>query len=251
KIILCIGGSATVDGGTGSLKALGVKFFDANGNELDDLPATLSSLAEIDIVSCDKRINKTPIIILCDVENPFLGSSGAAKIFGPQKGASENDVQLLENKLAKFNEIVLRKTGKEMATLKHGGAAGGVAAGLHTFLDADLVNGIDYFLQITGFEKELVKANMVITGEGNIDLQTLHGKGPFGVAKKAKEFSLPVIGMAGKVSGEGSLHQYFDQLISINDDEADLETAIKNTYTNLERAAQRLGDLLSLSSVQN
>lgn len=251
KIILCIGGSATVDGGTGSLKALGVKFFDANGNELDDLPATLSSLAEIDIVSCDKRINKTPIIILCDVENPLLGSNGAAKIFGPQKGASENDVQLLENKLAKFNEIVLRKTGKEMATLKHGGAAGGVAAGLHTFLDADLVNGIDYFLQITGFEKELVKANMVITGEGNIDLQTLHGKGPFGVAKKAKEFSLPVIGMAGKVSGEGSLHQYFDQLISINDDEADLETAIKNTYTNLERAAQRLGDLLSLSSVQN
>jgi glycerate kinase len=251
KIILCIGGSATVDGGTGILKALGVKFFDANGNELDDLPATLSSLAEIDIVSCDKRINKTPIIILCDVENPFLGSSGAAKIFGPQKGASENDVQLLENKLTKFNEIVLRKTGKEMATLKHGGAAGGVAAGLHTFLDADLVNGIDYFLQITGFEKELVKANMVITGEGNIDLQTLHGKGPFGVAKKAKEFSLPVIGMAGKVSGERSLHQYFDQLISINDDEADLEAAIKNTYTNLERTAQRLGDLLSSSSVQN
>ena len=92
---------------------------------------------------------------------------------------------------------------------------------------------------------------MVITGEGNIDLQTLHGKGPFGVAKKAKEFSLPVIGMAGKVSSERSLHQFFDQLISINDDEADLETAIKNTFTNLDRAAQRLGDLLSLSSVQN
>ena len=145
----------------------------------------------------------------------------------------------------------MRKTGKEMAALKHGGAAGGVAAGLHSFLDADLVNGIDHFLQITGFEKELVKANMVITGEGNIDLQTLHGKGPFGVAKKAKEFSVPVIGMAGKVSGERSLHQYFDQLISINDDEADLETAIKNTFTNLERVAQRLGDLLSLSSVQN
>ena len=251
KIILCIGGSATVDGGTGILRALGIKFFDTKGNELDDLPASLSSLAEIDSTSCDQRINNARISILCDVENPFLGSNGAAPVFGPQKGASEKDVQLLESKLAKFNEIVLRKTGKEMAAIKHGGAAGGVAAGLHTFLDADLVNGIDYFLQITGFEKELVKANMVITGEGNIDLQTLNGKGPFGVAKKAKEFSLPVIGMAGKVSGERSLHQYFDQLISINDDEADLEKAIKNTFTNLERAAQRLGDLLSLSSVQN
>jgi glycerate 2-kinase len=138
-----------------------------------------------------------------------------------------------------------------MAAIKHGGAAGGVAAGLHTFLDADLVNGIDHFLQITGFEKELVKASMVITGEGNIDLQTLHGKGPFGVAKKAKEFSLPVIGMAGKVSDERYLHQYFDQLISINDEEADLEIEIKNTYTNLQRTAQRFGDLLTLSSVQN
>ena len=251
KIILCIGGSATVDGGTGILKALGIKFLDAKGNELNDMPASLSSLREIDTTGCDNRIKNTRIIILCDVEIPLLGPNGAATIFGPQKGASEKDVQLLENKLTKFNEIALRKTGKEMAAIKHGGAAGGVAAGLHTFLDADLVNGIDYFLQITGFEKELIKADMVITGEGNIDLQTLHGKGPFGVAKKAKEFSLPVIGMAGKVSNERSLHQYFDRLISINDDEDDLETAIKNTYTNLERAARQLGDLLSLSSVQN
>jgi glycerate 2-kinase len=251
KIILCIGGSATVDGGTGILKALGIKFLSAKGNELNDLPAALSSLAEIDITSCDKRIKNTRIIILCDVENPLLGSNGAATIFGPQKGASEKDIQQLENMLTRFNEIVLRKTGKEMSTIEHGGAAGGVAAGLYTFLNADLVNGIDYFLHITGFEKELIKANMVITGEGNIDLQTLHGKGPFGVAKKAKEFSLPVIGMAGKVSAERSLQQYFDRLISINDDEADLETAIKNTFTNLERAALQLGDLLSLSSVQN
>ena len=253
KIILCVGGSATVDGGIGILKALGIKFFNVKRNELNDLPASLSSLADIDTANCDKRIKNTRIIILCDVENPLLGSNGAAKIFGPQKGASEKDVQILENELSKFNEIVCRKTGKEMSAIKHGGAAGGVAAGLHTFLDADLVNGIDYFLQITGFEKELVKANMVITGEGNIDLQTLDGKGPFGVAKKAKEFSLPVIGMAGKVPAtkEGSLQQYFDQLISINGEETDLEIAIKNTYTNLERTALQLGDLLSLSSVQN
>jgi len=253
KIILCIGGSATVDGGTGILKALGIKFFDVEGNELNNLPASLSLLAKIDIMGLDKRIANTEIIILCDVENPLLGSNGAASIFGPQKGASGKDVQLLEAGLTKFRDVVLSKTGKDMAVIKHGGAAGGVAAALHILLNAHLVNGIDHFLQVTGFEEELSKANMVITGEGCIDEQTLRGKGPFGVAKKAKEFSLPVIGMAGKVPeiSERSLQQYFDQLISINDDEADLETAIKNTFTNLERAARQLGDLLNLSSVQN
>jgi len=252
KIILCVGGSATVDGGTGILKALGIKFFDTKGNELDDLPAALSSLADIDTTGCDKRIKNTRIIILCDVENPLLGSNGAATIFGPQKGASEKDVQLLENMLTKFNDIVLHQMGKDMSALKHGGAAGGVAAGLHTFFNAELVNGIDYFLQATGFEKELAKANMVITGEGSIDMQTLQGKGPFGVAKKAKEFLLPVIGMAGSVPlvTDKALQEYFDQLISINDNLTDLETAIKNTYFNLEKAAQQLGDLLGLSPVQ-
>ena len=253
KIILCVGGSATVDGGTGILKSLGIKFFDVNGKELNDLPASLLSLAEIDTTNCDKRIKNTRVIILCDVENPLRGSNGAATIFGPQKGATDKDVQSLENNLAKFNDIVLDKMGKDMSFIKHGGAAGGVAAGLHTFFNAELVNGIDYFLHITGFEKELAKANMVITGEGSIDLQTLQGKGPFGVAKMAKEFLLPVIGMAGQVPAtiDKSLHQYFDQLISINDDLSDLATSMKNTFMNLEKTAQHFGDRLSLSSVQN
>ena len=188
KILLCVGGSATVDGGTGILKALGVKFLDAKGNELNELPATLSSVADIDSTSCDKRIKNTRIIILCDVKNPLLGSNGAAAIFGPQKGASKKAVELLENRLANFNDIVLHRMGKDMSSIKNGGAAGGVAAGLNAFLNAELVNGIDYFLLATGFEEEIAKANMVITGEGSIDLQTLHGKGPFGVAKKRKNF---------------------------------------------------------------
>ena len=253
KILLCVGGSATVDGGTGILKALGIKFFDEKGNELNDLPAALPSLTEIEIAGCDKRIKNTRIIILCDVENPLLGPNGAATVFGPQKGASEKDVQLLESRLTKFNDIVFHKTGKDMSAIKHGGAAGGVTAGMHVFINAELVNGIDYFLQATGFDQELAKANIVITGEGSIDLQTLQGKGPLGVAKKAKEFLLPVVGMAGRIPEiiEKSLHQYFDQLISINDDESDLETSIRNTYPNLEKTAQRFGDLLSLSSMQN
>ena len=253
KIILCIGGSATVDGGTGILKALGVNFFSAEENELDELPVSLSSLAEIDIVALDKRIANTEIIILCDVENPLLGPNGAAAVFGPQKGASGKDVELLETGLTKLRDVVLNKTGKDMAVIKHGGAAGGVAASLHTFLNARLVNGIDYFLEATGFEKELKKADMVITGEGSIDEQTLQGKGPFGVAKRAKEFSLPVIAFAGRVAivPDQSSQQYFDRLISINENEDDLEQAIKNTYTNLEKCAQQLGDSLFLSHVQN
>jgi len=246
KIILCIGGSATVDGGTGILKAVGIKFLDAEGNELDNLPASLSLLAEIDITRLDKRIANTEIIILCDVENPLLGSKGAAAIFGPQKGASGKDVQLLEAGLTKFRDVVLSKTGKDLAVIKHGGAAGGVAASLHAFLNACLVNGIDYFLDVTEFEKELKKADVVITGEGCIDEQTLQGKGPLGVARRAKEFSLPVIGIAGRVevSPGQSYKQYFDQLISINENQDDLAGAIKNTYMNLEKTAVQLGDLL-------
>src|SRR4030095_14493713 len=246
KIILCIGGSATVDGGTGILRAVGIKFLDAEGNELNDLPATLSLLTEIDITGLDKRIANTEIIILCDVENPLLGMNGAAAIFGPQKGASGKDVQLLEAGLTKFRDVVLSKTGKDLAVIKHGGAAGGVAASLHAFLNARLVNGIDYFLDVTEFKNELKKADVVITGEGCIDEQTLQGKGPFGVAKRAKEFSLPVIGIAGRVEvGPGqSYKQYFDQLISINENQDDLPGAIKNTYMNLEKTALQLGDLL-------
>jgi len=246
RIILCIGGSATVDGGTGILKALGVNFFNAEGNELEDLPASLPLLAEIDITGLDKRIANTEIIILCDVENPLLGSNGAAAVFGPQKGALTKDVQLLETGLTKFRDVVLNKTAKDMAVIKHGGAAGGVAASLHTFLNARLVNGIDYFLEATGFEKELKKADLVVTGEGSIDEQTLQGKGPFGVAKRAKEFLLPVIAFAGRVAitPDQSSQQYFDRIISINENMDDMELAMKNTYMNLEKAAERLGDLL-------
>jgi len=176
----------------------------------------------------------------------LLGPNGAAAVFGPQKGASGKDVELLEAGLTKLRDVVLSKMGKDMAVIKHGGAAGGVAASLHTFLNARLVNGIDYFLEATGFEKELKKADVVITGEGSIDEQTLHGKGPFGVAKRAKEFSLPVIAFAGRVEivSDQSSQQYFDRLISINENMDDMEAAMKNTCMNLEKAAERLGDML-------
>lgn len=244
KLLLCIGGSATVDGGTGILRALGIKFLDDDEKEITDLPASLRSLSRISITNFDKRIAQTEIIILCDVENTLLGLNGAARVFGPQKGASEKEIDLLEAGLTNFNNVVINTVGKDMSEIKHGGAAGGVAAGLHVFLNARLVNGGNQFLAITDFEKELRKADLVITGEGSIDEQTLHGKGPVCVANMAKKHSLPVIGMAGKIPIviEDSLKQYFDQLISINVDNTDTESAIRNTFSNLEMCSIKFGD---------
>jgi len=242
RIIICIGGSATVDGGSGIMQALGARFLDASGKELTDLPASLSSLAEIIRPHDFSTIDFT---VLCDVENFLLGPAGAAAVFGPQKGASKTDVQLLDNGLARFCEIALRTTGKDMNSVMHGGAAGGVAAGSYAFLGARLVNGIDRFLEMTGFENQLKDADLVITGEGSMDEQTLEGKGPYGVAKKAKQYSLPVIGMAGTIKEGKKLAAYFDELITITPGGTNLEVALANTYNNLEKAARALGDRLA------
>jgi glycerate kinase len=249
KIILCIGGSATVDGGTGILQALGLQFFNEENDLLNDLPVSLQKLASINTNNFDKRILNCELIILCDVENKLLGNEGAAKIFGPQKGASANDVLQLDALLQNFTAITLAKTGIDISTITYGGAAGGVAAGLYAYCNAKSVNGIDYFLELTHFNEVLLNADLVITGEGKIDAQTLQGKGPFGVAQKAKEKNIPVIAVAGSVplQNNKALQRYFDVLISINNDSVDLNTAIKNTEQNLIRTGKMIGDLLGYS----
>src|SRR5690606_28147590 len=141
----------------------------------------------------------TTLFRSCDVDNLLLGDEGAAAVFGPQKGASTEDVKILNRALSRFSEITFKQTGKDITSIKHGGTAGGAAAGLYAFLNAKLVNGIDYFLDLTDFSSSLEKADLVITGEGSIDEQTLQGKGPFGVASRAKFKSLPDIAFAGKV----------------------------------------------------
>ncbi|MGZ3752359.1 MAG: glycerate kinase, partial [Mucilaginibacter sp.] len=173
---------------------------------------------------------------------------GAAGVFGPQKGASFEDVQFLEDFLKKFAEVSFAQSGINMADIKHGGAAGGATAGLHTWLNAKLVNGIEYFLSLTGFEKALDQCDLVITGEGSIDQQTLQGKGPYGVAVVAKDKNIPVIGIAGKVplQPDEELQKYFDVLISINNEPSDLATSIINTKENLVRTAVTIGDLVTL-----
>ena len=250
KIILCIGGSATVDGGSGIMQAMGIRLKDIDDIELLDLPASLVRLHTIDLSEKDSRILDTELVILCDVENRLLGEQGAAAVFGPQKGASFHDMLMLEEGLAQLSKTVLDKTGRDMAMVKHGGAAGGVAAGLYALFNAQLVNGIDYFLTITQFERVLTDAGLVITGEGSIDRQTLQGKGPFGVAKKAKQLSLPVIGLAGKVplQPDESLSSYFDILLPISHESMEITAALQHTRDNLTRTASLLGNLIALSN---
>jgi len=253
KIILCIGGSATVDGAVGLLQAVGFRFQDKNGKALAAIPESLIELDSIDFSKVDERIKNCKITVLCDVENKLLGSEGAANVFGPQKGADADGVRKVESSLAKLRDVVFQQTGKDMAQIKHGGAAGGMAAGLAALLDVELVNGIDYFLSLTGFDKALETTDLVITGEGCIDIQTLQGKGPFGVAKNAKEKGIPVIALAGKVPLEtiGSLNQYFDVMLSINNEPMEVSLALLHTKANLVRTARTTGNLLCFRATGN
>ena len=248
EIVLAIGGSATVDGGTGILRALGIQFLAADKTVLTT-PESLTNLATIDVSGLDRRLSDCTVTILCDVDNTLVGDQGSAAVFGPQKGASPESVRKLDASLRRFAEVAHRQTGVDMTLVKHGGAAGGVAAGLHTFLNAKLVNGIDFFLAFTNFEKALDLADLVITGEGSLDEQTLHGKGPFGVAFQAKQKKLPVLGLAGKVPLElnEALNQYFDVLLAISNEPTAIDTAMQSTRQNLIRTACQLGNLLALT----
>jgi len=245
RIVIAMGGSATVDGGCGILSALGIVFLDANGTQLAANPEELMHIASIDSSNLDKRILDCEVVILCDVNNKLLGPEGAAAVFGPQKGASPQDVPVLDNFLKNFAIVSLAQTGKDMAAIKHGGAAGGATAGLYTWINARLVNGIEYFLSLTGFDEALKRSDVVITGEGSIDSQTLQGKGPYGVAVKAKERGIKVIGLAGKTEAASELDQYFDELICINNEPINIAVALKNTRQNLVRTCRMIGDRMT------
>lgn len=249
KIIIGMGGSATVDGGIGILSALGVRFLDVDRQELQPIPAALEAMESVDLSGLDKRALAREIVILCDVDNKLLRDAGVAAVFGPQKGATPGDVIKLNAMLTKFAAIALQQTGKDMTTIKHSGTAGGAAAGLYAFLNADLVSGANSFLELTGFNNALQNIDLVITGEGSIDEQTLQGKAPAAVAALAKRKNIKVIGLAGKIPPAPStaLNQYFDRLYTINNEPTDLATALKNTQDNLIRTAKEIGDSLAVN----
>jgi glycerate kinase len=246
KILVAMGGSATVDGGCGILGALGVRFYNRKDELLRPVPEDLNTLARIDVSQLDKRLADCEVIVLCDVNNKLLGAEGSAAIFGPQKGATATDVARLDGFLNRLDEVAGTQFAIKLSELKYGGTAGGAAAGLCGLISAKLVSGIEYFLQVTGFCKELEKADLLITGEGSIDEQTLQGKGPFGVARLANLSHIPVIGLAGKIPLDASsqLEKYFDGLMAIGNEPAEMSAALKNTKENLIRTSKLLGNLL-------
>lgn len=241
-IIIGIGGSATNDGGMGMAKALGVQFLDKNGAGIGEGGGALGELASINLSNVDSRLENIKIDVACDVNNPLIGERGASAIFGPQKGATPKMISQLDNCLGHFADIVERDLGKQIKDVPGAGAAGGLGGGLLAFLPAELKRGVDIVIEATGLSDLVHDADLAITGEGKIDGQTVFGKTPIGVAKTAKKYGIPVIGIAGNVSGDSQIvHEYgIDAIFSIVPGVVPLEDAFAHAKEYVERTAANI-----------
>lgn len=248
RIILGLGGSATTDGGTGCLTALGARFLDAQGRDLPPGGAAMAELAAIDLSDFDPRARAVAWVIASDVQNPAVGHDGAAAVFGPQKGADSAAVAALERGLNRLFALVQEQHAIDMRALPGGGAAGAFAAGMVAFTGASITSGIDLLLDVNGFDAACASAALVITGEGQLDGQTLGGKAPFGVARRAARFGVPTIALVGGLhADEEALRAAgLAAAFPIVTHPMPLEDAMRNAAALLERAALRLGYVLQL-----
>jgi glycerate kinase len=198
RIVLGIGGSASTDGGAGMVQALGGRLLDARGGEVGRGGAALAAVRSLDLSGLHPALPQTEVVIASDVDNPLLGPRGAAAVYGPQKGASPADVAELDAALARWAEAVHRATGVDAAGTPGAGAAGGVGFAALAVLGTRLQPGIDLILDLVGFPAALPGTGLVVTGEGSLDAQTLHGKAPAGVAAAARSAGIPVVAVAGR-----------------------------------------------------
>ena len=219
KMIIGIGGSATNDGGAGMVQALGAKLLDKDGEEIGFGGGELKKVFRIDTKYLDKRLSNTKVLIASDVSNPLCGPKGASRIYGSQKGATPKIIEELDESLAHFAEIVKRDLNKDIKDIPGAGAAGGLGASLMAFLNAELKPGIEIIIEIVKLEQSIKDADLVITGEGKIDSQTIYGKAPIGVAKIAKKYNIPVIAIAALIEGDGQFLQAYgiDTLIKVSE----------------------------------
>lgn len=199
RIIVGIGGSASNDGGTGVAAALGLRFLDESGHPVHPVGKHLRSIRRVDMSGRDPRLDAVRIEVMCDVDNPLLGEHGAARVYGPQKGASPEQVEVLEAGLENLARVIETRTGTDVRDMPGAGAAGGLGAGLVALLGARLRRGIDVVLDLVGLDDRLVGADLVLTAEGQIDFQTAHGKAPAGVAERAKRRGIPCFAVAGGI----------------------------------------------------
>lgn len=248
RVIVGMGGSATVDGGAGCAQALGVSLLDAYGVELPRGGGGLDRLFVIDTQRLDPRWRNVEVLIASDVTNPTLGAAGAAAVFGPQKGATPEQVALLERNLSHFFRAVRDQLGVDVRATPGGGAAGALSAGLMAFVGGRIESGIDLVLAYSGFSALLAGADLVVTGEGRMDGQTVHGKGPIGAALLAREHGVPTVALVGSLElDDAALHRAGVQAaLPIVSGPMPLERALDSAADLLERAALRLGYLLQI-----
>ncbi len=253
RLIVGLGGSATTDGGAGCLQALGVRLLDVDGQPIPSGGAGLAQLDRIDTSGLDPRWSSVEVLIASDVENPPVGEQGAAVVFAPQKGASAEQVTQLDANLRHYFTRIRDQLGVDVLTVRGGGAAGAFAAGLMALLGGRIVSGIDLILAHNRFETALESAALVITGEGQIDAQTIGGKGPLGVALAARQRAIPVIALVGGLNiDERTLHTAgINAIIPIVTRPMPLEDALRDAAHLVEAAALRLGYLLQVGMELN
>lgn len=240
-IYIGIGGSATNDGGIGMAYALGIRFYDENHQELLPIPENLSSIAYINNQHLDSRIKNTTIIVMCDVTNPLCGINGASYVYGPQKGASENDIKKLDVGLQNLANICVKHGYANYQNEKGAGAAGGLGFGLMTFLNAKLQSGINTVLDIVHFDNLVKDCQLVITGEGRIDNQSIYGKVPTGIALAAKKYKIPTIAIVGSIGQDVSkVYDYIETIESCVDHPCSLQEALEHAQDNLYQATVRI-----------
>ncbi|WP_318517558.1 glycerate kinase [Photobacterium leiognathi] len=248
-IIVGIGGSATNDGGIGMAQALGVRFLDENNKQISYGGGALDRLHHIDISNIDPRLVSVRLEVACDVDNPLCGEKGTSQVFGPQKGATPEMVTQLDNNLAHYAEIIKRDLGKDVKDMAGAGAAGGMGAALLGLFNTQLRPGIEIVMDAVNLADALKDADLVITGEGRIDSQTIHGKTPIGVARTAKRFNKPVIGIAGSLSYDCNvvLEHGIDAVFSVVPRSVSLAEALAEAAINVELTARNVAAIYALA----
>lgn len=247
-ISLAIGGSATNDCGMGAMRALGVRFLDASGVELMGTGADLGLVAKVDLSGMDPRVAQTSFHVMCDVDNPLVGPRGATRTFGPQKGADVAMVEELEAGMVGLAAVLEDVFGTSVADEPGMGAAGGLGAAARLFLDAEVVGGVDWVLDLVGFGEALSGCSLCVTGEGHADGQSAHGKVVSGVAARCRRAGVPCVAIVGGMSADACelLDCGVDALVPTVIDAASIEEVLANAERNFRLAAQRVFSLVSL-----
>ncbi|WP_394126765.1 glycerate kinase [Vibrio hepatarius] len=248
-IIIGIGGSSTNDGGVGMAQALGAKLLDAKGNDLPFGGGALANLTTIDLSGLDPRLASVELEVACDVDNPLCGPKGASHVFGPQKGATPEMIKQLDANLAHYAGVIRQTNGNDVIDQAGAGAAGGLGAALLGLFDATLRPGISIVMDAVNLAEVVKDADLVITGEGRIDSQTIHGKTPIGVARTAKLYNLPVIGIAGSTAQDCRVvHDHgLDAVYSVVLGATDLPIALKEAAFNVEMTSRNVAAALAMT----